>query len=85
MKMKKEHYNELAQRVSRWASQYDYAKYRMLYREACLTDKRFMWDLFYAIDGAQLACDKLYLYMSDPQIETALKKIIKDCDTKYGC
>jgi hypothetical protein len=57
----------------------------MLYREACLTDKRFMWDLFYAIDGAQLACDELYLYMSDPQIETALKKNIKDCDTKYGC
>jgi len=41
-------------------------------------NKRFRWDLLHAVMPAREICDTYYPYLSDPHIDSALRKITAD-------
>ncbi len=51
-------------------------------------DKRFRWDLFWAAKNTSPGMgdfiDVLYAYVDDTHIDTALKKKVKDLETKFS-
>ena len=46
-------------------------------------NKRFRWDLFHAAGLTKFACDELYMYLTDDQIDTALRRITPTIERKY--
>lgn len=41
-------------------------------------EKRFRWDCFYAAKLSGWCCERLYKYLNDEHIDTALKKVMMD-------
>lgn len=78
MKIKQEHYQEMERIINEFmASQANSLDtIHKNYQAQGLSDKRFIWDCFYASKLPRFACDNLYSYMNDCHIESALKSII---------
>jgi len=78
MKMTKEHYDFIKIKIG------DLDRNAILAHRALGLgvdkDKRFVWDLWRAIDLSAYTCDVLYLYLNDVHIETALKRIAKELE-----
>ena len=46
------------------------------------TENRFAWDCLWNSVPSQWVCDNLYPYLNDENIESALKKIVKETQQK---
>jgi hypothetical protein len=76
MKIKKEHYQFLKDKMKKIVDQYPSAK--SVYKKQGLSDMRYRWDVLHATNNNQFVCDTLYQYLNDNHIDTALKNIIAD-------
>ena len=85
MKMKKEHYEELKELIKQ--SLMLNPKVRQMYKDQGLSDTRYVWDLFARLQrdfsfvkgrAASSLQAKLYEYLCDSHIQTALFKIIRE-------
>lgn len=78
MKMNKEHYDFIKIKIG------DLDRNAILAHRALGLgidkEKRFVWDLWRAIDLSTYTCDVLYFYLNDVHIETALKRIAKELE-----
>ena len=84
MKIKQEHLAEMEREIQVTILQADkpLVDFARAYRDAGLSDKRFMWDWLWAsyIEGERATtwiCDNLYSYLNDDHIDTALRHIFK--------
>jgi hypothetical protein len=50
------------------------------YKEAGLSETRFLFDVLYALKINDFICDTLYLYLDDTHLHTALKRINKELE-----
>ena len=81
MKINPEHYATLKNAIDSAIADANkpLASFAITYKEAGLSDKRFMWDWFRASKLSSVwICDVIYPYAADPHIDTALRKIFKD-------
>jgi hypothetical protein len=74
MKMSKEHYTYLAEKIGAL----DTPALRAAYRDAGLSLKRYQWDITYQVGLTSFICDALYPYLNDEHIQTALNRIIRE-------
>jgi hypothetical protein len=74
MKMSKEHYAYLAEKIGALDSPY----LRGVYRNAGLSLKRYQWDVAYQVGLTAYICETLYPYLNDEHIQTALDRIIRE-------
>ena len=74
MKMSKEHYAYIAEKIDTLDSPY----LRGVYRNAGLSLKRYQWDVIYQVGLTAYICDTLYPYLNDEHIQTALNRIIRE-------
>lgn len=72
MKMKKEHFDYIAEKIGAL----DTPALRAAYRDAGLSLKRYQWDITYQVGLTTYICDELYQYLNDEHIQTALNRII---------
>jgi hypothetical protein len=76
MKMKTEHYDQLAHAIGPLMAKHSFSDYKALN----LSAKRYRWDLmsaarFNGVSGSRWICDNLYGYLNDDHIDTALRRI----------
>ena len=74
MKMTKEHYKVLETRIKKILKRKGEFMYRE-YKELGYSNKRYNWDLLYESGLCGFITHKLYPYLNDDHINTALKKI----------
>lgn len=74
MKMSKEHYAYIAEKIGAL----DTPALRAAYRDAGLSLKRYQWDITYQVGLTSFICDTLYPYLNDEHIQTALNRIIRE-------
>ena len=75
MKITTDDYGELKRKIYRYLNEHPevMTKHKQLYKSKGLSDMRFRWDVFHA---AKAYSGKLYNYLNDNHIDTALKSII---------
>ena len=79
MKMKQEHYTYLKAKLEHLAEKIDtHRKWLIADGTAKDIEMRLRWDLLYAAKIDTFICDKLYPYLNDSHIDTALRKIMVD-------
>lgn len=84
MKVKPEHLEFMRAAIS----PLDTDERRARYRHAALLDNRFLsskryrWDLAHSAGLTPFFCKELYQYANDEHIDTALRAIVKDLQTK---
>lgn len=85
MKIKPEHYKTLKtlieERLDRLkATRYEVKKFYE--SEPTISEKRFRWDLLWAVDKESRTAliNELYTYVDDTHIDTALRNIVKEID-----
>ncbi len=72
MKMKPEHFEAMRARIA----PLDTAERRAQYRTQCTSLRAYQWHLVRAAGLIPFVCDKLYEYLNDDHIQTALNRII---------
>jgi hypothetical protein len=75
MKMIAEDFDRLREITSPFMTPESYAQYKELGR----SDMRFRWDALYQAQEAFFVIDVLYRYLNDRHIDTALRRIMKEC------
>lgn len=79
MKIKPEDYEQLKAAMAKVAKQYPIANYRDL--APSFSETRIAWDYFWAANGR--ACEisnRLYKYLNDSHIDTAVRRIITELE-----
>jgi hypothetical protein len=85
MKIREEHYQQLKSLIEERLDQLKATRSEVkeFYEsDPTLSDKRFRWDLLWAINKEQRTplFDEFYQYMDDTHIDTALKNIVQEID-----
>jgi len=74
LKIKQEHYKELARRVLSEIDAHPLSEYRAL----GLSEKRWRWDMVYRSGSINWLVEVLYKYLDDTHIDSALRRIVRD-------
>ncbi len=83
-KIKPEHYNYMLSEIRKVATPDMIAIHRRYIsneNKAKDVEKRLRWDFSYSAKLTPFICDTLYSYANDTHIDTALRSIIKTCET----
>jgi len=83
LKIHPEHYEVIKARFKELHDQIEpssFAYWRKEYENEGLSEKRFVWDLWWASGLSEFACDVLYEYMHDNHIYSAVRRIVKEIE-----
>jgi hypothetical protein len=79
MKMKKEHYDFVEEKMKPLMEKVNnHRKFLVVEGKAKDVEMRLRWDVFSTAGLTNYVCEVLYSYLDDSHIDTALKKILKD-------
>jgi len=83
LKIHPEHYEVIKARFKELHGQIEpssFAYWRKEYENEGLSEKRFVWDLYYTSGLTGFTCDVLYKYMNDNHLYSALRRIVKEIE-----
>ena len=87
LKIRPEHYEFIKNKFKEMYAHLEppsFTHWRRVYKDAGLSEKRFVWDLFWALDLSKFTCDVLYKYMNDDHLYSALRRIVKELESELG-
>ena len=86
LKIRPEHYEFIKNRfrMVHARTKPSFAYWRKEYAKEGLSEKRFVWDLYYTSGLTEFTCDTLYKYMNDDHLHSALRRIVKELESELG-
>ena len=85
MKIRHEHYRHIQQEIKRvWTpTSHEIQRQHIIYEgKAKDVEKRLRWDWLYMAVSSHWLCDNIYAYADDAHIDTALRSIIKELESR---